>query len=141
MSLQRAFAIAASGLTAQRTRMESVASNLANARTTRTPEGGPYRRQAPIFVSQPLTNNFDDMLGSSLRAVRVDSVATETMPPILRYEPGHPDADESGFVAYPNVDPVREMIDMLSATRSYEANVTVVRGVREMSGAALEILT
>ncbi len=109
MALQRAFEIGASGLTAQRTRMETVASNLANARTTRTDEGGPYRRRQPVFTAEPAGLAFGDALGR-------------------------------GMVAYPNVDPIREMVDLLSATRSYEANVTVIKSVRSMVGAALEIL-
>jgi flagellar basal-body rod protein FlgC len=140
MSLARALALGAAGLSAQRTRMEVVAANLANARTTRTPEGGPYRRKSPVFVATPVPHAFGDVLGSALRAVRVERIAEDPAPPVKRYEPGHPDADAAGYVAYPNVDPVQEMVDMLSATRTYEANVTVVRGVREMSRAALQIL-
>ncbi len=140
MSLLRAFAISASGLTAQRTRMETIASNLANARTTRTAEGGPYRRKQPVFTAEPLAASFGDTLGAALRAVRVERIAEDPSPSLMKYEPGHPDADASGMVAYPNVDPVQEMVDMLSATRSYEANVTLVRDVREMGRSALGIL-
>ncbi len=140
MSLERAFAIAATGLAAQRTRMELVASNLANARTTRTPEGGPYRRREPVFLAEPLPARFEDSLAGALRSVRVERVVEDSSPPALRFEPGHPDADADGFVLYPNVDPVEEMVDMLSATRSYEANVTLVRSVREMFRSALGIL-
>jgi flagellar basal-body rod protein FlgC len=141
MSLQRAFIIAGSGLVAQRSRMETVASNLANARTTRTPEGGPYRRLSPVFVAQPLGSAFAEQLAANLRGVRVQEIVADPSPPVLRFEPGHPDADARGFVAYPNVDPVREMVDMLSATRSYEAGVTVVRSVRDMLRTTLEIIT
>ncbi len=140
MSLQRALAISAAGLSAERTRMEVVASNLANARTTRTPEGGPYRRKAPVFSAEPVATSFADELGTALRSVRVESIVEDASPPLMKYEPGHPDANEAGFVAYPNVDPVQEMVDMLSATRSYEANVTVVRDVRDMARAALQIV-
>ena len=140
MSLLSAFGIGAAGLSAQRTRMEVVASNLANARTTRTPEGGPYVRKLPVFTAEPLTANFGDTLGHALHTVRVERIVDDPSPPILRHEPGHPHADAQGFVAYPNVDAVREMIDMLSATRSYEANVTVVRGIRQMLRNALGIL-
>ena len=140
MSLERALAIAAAGLTAQRTRMEVVASNLANAKTTRTAEGGPYKRKEPVFTAEAVPTSFDDTLGSALRSVRVESVVEDPAPPVLKFEPGHPDADAAGFVAYPNVNPVEEMVDMLSATRSYEANVTMVRSVREMARSALQIL-
>jgi flagellar basal-body rod protein FlgC len=139
MSLDRALAISAAGLAAQRTRMEVVASNLANARTTRTPEGGPYRRREPVFSAEPMPASFDDVLGQALRTVNVERIAEDPAPPTMRYEPGHPDADAAGFVAYPNVNPVEETVDMLSATRSYEANVTLVRSIREMSRAALQI--
>ncbi len=138
--LTRAFDIAASGLTAQRTRMEVVASNLANAQTTRTPEGGPYRRQEPVFRAELLSGEFGDLVGKAIRTVRVQRIAEDPSPPLLKFEPGHPDADPRGFVAYPNVEPVQEMVNMLSATRSYEANVTLINGVRTMGRAALEII-
>jgi len=140
MSLSRAMAIGATGLAAQRSRMELVSSNLANARTTRTPEGGPYRRQQPVFAAQPLKAGPADPLGRALRSVRVVGIAVDPAPPLLRFEPGHPDANADGMVAYPNVDPIKEMVDMLSATRSYEAGVTLVRGVREMMQGALQII-
>ncbi len=140
MSLERALAIGATGLTAQRTRMEVVSSNLANSHTTRTPEGGPYRRKQPVFDAQLVETFPKDVVGRGIHAVRVVDVVDDPSDFILRHEPGHPDADGRGFVAYPNVDPVREMVDMLSATRSYEANVTLVRSVREMLQSALQIL-
>jgi flagellar basal-body rod protein FlgC len=135
MSLQRAFEIGSLGLSAQRTRMETVASNLANARTTRTPEGGPYKRIAPVFVVTGVADS------AALRGVRVTEIVEDPAPPVLRFEPGHPDADPEGYVAYPNVDPVKEMVDMLSATRSYEANVTLIKSVRGMLQSALQILS
>ncbi len=140
MSLKRAMAIAASALSAQRTRLELVASNLANARTTRTPGGGPYRRRLPVFVAQPLAASPAQPLAASLQAVRVARVVEDPSPFLRRYEPGHPDADEAGFVAYPNVDPLAEMVDLLTAARSYEANVTLVRAAREMLRNTLQIL-
>jgi flagellar basal-body rod protein FlgC len=140
MSLNRVLEIGAAALAAQRTRMEAVASNLANSRTTKTPEGGPYRRKQPVFTAEPVAASFGDQLGQALRSVRVERIVDDPSPPVMKYEPGHPDADAAGMVAYPNVDPVQEMVDMLSATRSYEANVTVVRDVREMTRSALQIL-
>lgn len=137
--LKRAFEISAAGLSAQRARMEAVASNLANAKTTRTDEGGPYRRRSPVFAARALDNAAGRTTGA-LRSVRVASIALDPSPPLLRFEPGHPDADASGFVAYPNVDPVREMVDMLSATRSYEANVTLLKNLRGMFTATLDIV-
>lgn len=140
MSLARAFAIGASGLSAQRTRMETVASNLANVNTTRTADGGPYRRKMPVFMAQAHLARFGDVLGQEMRAVRVDRIVEDPAPPRMRFEPGHPDAGPGGMVAYPNVDPVVELVDMLSATRSYEANVTAVKSVRAMGAAALDIV-
>lgn len=140
MSLAKAFQIGASGLTAQRVRMETVASNLANSKTTRTADGGPYRRKAPVFRSEPVGDRFGGTLAAALRGVKVDGVFEDDTPPIKRFEPGHPDADGAGFVAYPDIDPVREMVDMLSATRSYEANINVIKNIRNMGQAALEIV-
>lgn len=140
MSLQRAFEIGSAGLSAQRTRMETIASNLANARATRSPEGGPYRRLAPVFVSESMETAPGDPQANALRSVRVDRIIAIDEDPILRFEPGHPDADAEGMVAYPNINPVTEMIDMLSASRSYEANVNVITGVREMMAGALDII-
>ena len=139
MSLGNALKISSAGLSAQRSRMEAVASNLANARTTRTPEGGPYQRRTPIFSAIPTGASFTDALGQALRSVRVERISIDGSQPIMRFEPGHPDADAAGFVAYPNIDPIKEMVDMLSATRSYEANVSAVRSVKAMGQAALKI--
>lgn len=140
MSLMRAFGISASGLSAQRTRLETITSNLANAESTRTAEGGPYRRKLPVFSAESERVAFGDQLGRALLSVRVDRIVEDPSPPTLRLEPGHPDADADGMVAYPNIDPIREMVDMLSATRSYEANVTAVKSVRAMLQAALDII-
>lgn len=141
MGFDRAYAIGAAGLAAQRTRMEAVASNLVNVRTTRTAEGGPYRRLAPVFaaerVAEPGARGFD----AALRSVAVQRIAVDDSEPMRLYEPGHPDADESGYVDYPAIDLGSEMVDMLSATRSYEANVTLVRSVRDMARSTLEILS
>ncbi len=140
MSLQRGFEIAAAGLSAQRARMEAVASNLANAHTTRTPEGGPYRRLLPVFSAQPMATSFGDRLGQALHVVKLARVVEDPAPPLLKFEPGHPDAGADGFVAYPNVNSMEEMVDMLSAVRSYEAGVTMITSLRDMGRAALEIL-
>lgn len=140
MSLMRAMGIAAAGLTAQRVRMEVIASNLANVSTTRTAAGGPYQRQQPVFTAQPVAGPFSDVLGESLRTVKVESIVLDPSPPVKRFEPGHPDADPAGFVSYPNVDPTVEMVDMLSASRSYSANVTLIRAVRAMTRAIIQII-
>lgn len=129
--------IAASGLSAQRLRMETVASNLANAGTTRTPEGGPYRRRDVVFAAT--ATPFRDALDGALRQVSVVNVVEDASPPRMRFEPGHPDADAQGFVAYPNVDPVVEMVNLLGAARAYEANVTVLEATKNLMLRALEI--
>lgn len=142
MALSRATQIAASGLAMQRARMEIIASNLANAHTTRTPGGGPYVRKLPTVQAVPLKDDvsFKDALSRAVKAVRVMSVKNDSEPPVLRYEPGHPDADPRGYVAYPNIDPAQEMTDMLSAIRSYEANTTVVKNIQNMNESALSII-
>lgn len=131
--------IAASGLVAQRARMAATASNLANAQTTRTAAGGPYRRRDPMFQTEPVGGPFADALSRSFHRVRLDGVAFDARPPLERFDPGHPDADENGVVRLPNVDVVEELTNMLSASRSYEANLVVLRKVRDMSQAALQI--
>ena len=141
MSMHRAFSIGAAGLSAQRVRVETLASNLVNARSTRTAEGGPYQRRSPVFSAEPVATSFADTLGRALRTVRVDRIVADQSPPLLRFEPGHPDADAAGFVAYPDINPIKEMTDLISASRSYEASVTVIKGVREMGSAALQILS
>jgi flagellar basal-body rod protein FlgC len=131
--------LAAAGLAAQRARMAATASNLANAQTTRTADGGPYRRRDPIFGVEPMGGPFASALERSFQRVRLEGVAFDARPPVERYDPGHPDADASGVVRLPNVDTVEELTNMLAASRSYEANLVVVRKLREMSQAALQI--
>lgn len=129
--------ITASGLAAQRLRMETVASNLANANATRTPEGGPYRRRDVVFEATPTP--FRDALDGALRQVRVVKVTEDRSAPRMKHEPGHPDADAQGFVAYPNVDPVVEMVNLLGAARAYEANISVMEATKSLMLRALEI--
>ncbi len=135
--------ISASGLTSQRIRMNVVSSNLANSNTTRTAEGGPYKRKDVIFTSQPLRNSFQDMLTSqvneNLSGVKVTGIISDTKPPLLKYDPGHPDADKNGYVAMPNINVITEMVNMMSAARSYEANVTAVKTTKQMVQKALDI--
>jgi len=131
--------IAAAGLVAQRARMTATASNLANAQTTRTPEGGPYRRRDPVFEARPVGGPFAGELERQMRKVEVSAVREDPRPPVMRHQPGHPDADANGMVAYPRVDPVEEMGNMLSANRSFEANVAIMRKARAMGEAVLAI--
>lgn len=130
--------VSATGLSAQRRRMETVSSNLANANTTRTPGGGPYRRRDVVFEAVP-ASSFRDALGAAVRQVRVAQVYEDQSPVRVRYEPGHPDADGQGYVAYPNVEPVVEMVNLLGAARSYEANLTVIDATKALMMRALEI--
>jgi flagellar basal-body rod protein FlgC len=112
--------------------MDLIADNLANANTTRTPDGQPYRRKVAIF--QPITPT------SSLPGgVRVAQIAEDTTPPRLVYEPGHPDADANGYVTYPNVDIVHEMVDMITASRAYEANIQAFNAAKNMFMRTIDI--
>ncbi len=133
--------IAASGMAAQRSRLHVVSSNLANASTTRTEDGGPYRRQEPVFETDLSAADLDggDPAGAALRAVRVAEVREDESPGPVVYDPDHPDADEDGNVQLPNVNPVEEMVDMITAARSFEANVQSFQTLRQMSVRALDI--
>jgi flagellar basal-body rod protein FlgC len=143
MSFTDAFSVLASGLDAQRARLAVVSSNLANVQTTRTPEGGPYRRRDVVFTATPVAPRFESELAARLNevnhGVEVSGVVTDPRPLKTLYEPGHPDADENGYVRYPNVNPMEEMVNMMSALRSYEANVTAVNATKSMALKALEI--
>ena len=143
MNFIDALHISASGLTAQRLRMDVVSSNLANSNTTRTPEGGPYKRKDVVFASQPLRGSFQDMMTSQisnkLSEVKVAGIITDPSPPVLKYDPQHPDADEKGYVSLPDISVIEEMVNMMSASRSYEANVTAVNATKKMARKALEI--
>lgn len=137
----RSFAISASGMTAERLRMDAIANNLANANTTRTADGGPYRRQIPVFAARELTRSQARRSGSAFvgMGVRVVGIHHDDSPPRLVYDPEHPDADENGYVHMPNVDVVREMVDLISASRAYEANITAFNTAKSMAMRALEI--
>ena len=136
-SFGKIYDIASSGLAAQRLRVQLIASNVANAETTRTPEGGPFRKKDAIFEMVSLGTLAD---GTKLNGVKVKEIRSSKEAFPTRYEPGHPEADADGLVRYPNVNPVLEMVDLTEASRSYEANVAVVRSVRAMGQAALEML-
>ncbi len=136
------FAISASGLRAQRLRLDVIAANLANAQSTRTPEGGPYRRRDVVLEAVPRGESFDDLLAPGAgptSAVQVSRIVDDTKPPRLVYDPGHPDADAQGFVAMPNINVVSEMVDMMAASRAYEANVAALNATKRVLEAALEI--
>ncbi len=126
--------ISASALTAERTRMNQISSNLANANSTRTAEGGPYRRKDAVFATM-----LDEANARKSGGVEVVAVIEDQSAPRLQYDPGHPDAGPDGYVAYPNVNVVEEMADMISATRTYEANVTAMKAGMDMQMKALTI--
>lgn len=125
--------ISASGLLAQRTRLDVIANNIANANTTRTDRGGPYRRQEVIFKAY--TGDFE----RSTAGVEVEAIVESLQPNKLIFDPSHPDADQDGLVAMPNVNIVEEMVDMITATRAYEANIQAINAARSMAAKAIEI--
>jgi flagellar basal-body rod protein FlgC len=132
-----------SGLSAQRLRMNLISGNLANVNTTRTREGGPYRRKEAIFAARPFEESFKKILADrhnkQLSIVEVDRVIEDSNSPVMKYDPQHPDADEKGYVAMPNINVMEEMVNMISATRGYEANVTALKAAKDMASRALEI--
>jgi flagellar basal-body rod protein FlgC len=138
MSLITALKINASGLTAQRQRVELSSTNLSNSETTRTAEGGPYRRKDLVFQTTTFGETFEAMSGGS-EGVEVTDIVKDMTPFDRRYEPGHPDADENGYVDYPNVNAMKEMGNLVAAARSYEANLAAINIVKTMISKTLEI--
>ena len=126
--------ISATGMTAQRFRIDVIATNIANAETTRTPEGGPYRRKIPIFAEYVRRY----MEGKEIKGVKVAKIIEDDSYRLV-YDPDHPDADENGYVKMPNVNVLREMVDLINAQRAYEANVSVFNAVKMMANSALQI--
>jgi flagellar basal-body rod protein FlgC len=144
MSLFSLLSVSGSGMAAQRTRAELVVQNLANSETTRTPEGGPYRRQDAIFQTAPETSPFSAVFQSELtegvNGVEIAEVIQDQSEGEKRYQPGHPDADKDGYVAYPNVNPAEDMVDLLSAQRGYEGNVAAMTAVKDMIQRSIDLL-
>jgi len=145
MSLFSALSVSASGMAAQRTRASLLVENIANSETTRTPEGGPYRRKDVIFSSDPVTSAFGSELdaqfsGQSLTGVKVNGISIDNSPPEKRYLPGHPDADADGYVAMPKVNPAEDMVDLVSTNRSYQANVSAMAAVKDMILKSIDLL-
>jgi flagellar basal-body rod protein FlgC len=146
MSFWQSLRIGASGLLAQRTRLDVIANNIANAQTTRTKDGGPYKRQDVVFTPQDQQTFLPQFIAAKRGdlqtvngGVRVAEIVTDQEPGSQVYDPTNPDADKNGYVTYPNVNPVVEMTNMLSATRSYEANLAVVDAIKRMALKALDI--
>jgi flagellar basal-body rod protein FlgC len=143
MELFKSMGISASGLQAQRVMVNVISTNLANVHTTRTDEGGPYRRKQAIFSTSPLSQKFPDLLtprmGQESMGVKTEVVEDHNRKGEMIYDPSHPDADESGVVYLPNVNVVEEMVGLLGAMRSYEANVTAFNTAKAMAMKSLEI--
>lgn len=143
MSFFDSMKISSSGLAAQRLRMNILSTNLANANTTRTPEGGPYRRRDAVFSSLPIGNPFEDFIdqayGTQIQEVKVIDVHKDTKDPRRVHNPNHPDADQDGYVKMPNIQVMTEMVNMITATRSFEANTTAINSAKQMATKALEI--
>jgi flagellar basal-body rod protein FlgC len=150
MSLFNLLSVSASGMAAQRKRAEVLVENLANAETTRTPEGGPYRRKDVIFESATSEGPFSAVFASQLRGmpgdrqtmegVRVAEVVQDQREPEKRFQPGHPDADKDGYVSYPHLNPAEEMVDLMSASRGYQSNVAAMAAAKDMIQKTLDIM-
>lgn len=156
------FDISGYGLSAQRVRVNTISSNIANAQTTRTSEGGPYRRQEVVFKAIDFNEQFNKALGEisqsasyedplnegqfgkkvnpAIMSVIVDKISRDDTKPLMKFEPNHPDADASGYVAYPNINPVIEMADLVEATRSYQANVSAFQSAKDMANSSISLL-
>lgn len=143
MDILAGMRVSASGMAAQRTRMNTISSNIANVNTTQTPEGGPYRRKDVVFEAMPDAKSFGEILTSApqkdISRVQVTDILVDEKPPRLEYLPDHPEADENGYVAFPNVNLMEEMANMIQATRAYEANVSAMNATKDMAMTSLEI--
>ena len=143
MDILTGMRVSASGMAAQRTRMNTISSNIANINTTRSPEGGPYRRKDVLLEAMPEAKSFGEILTSSpqkdISRVQVTDVTVDRKAPLMKYEPDHVDADGNGYVAYPNINLMEEMANMIQASRSYEANVAAMNATKDMAMTSLEI--
>jgi flagellar basal-body rod protein FlgC len=141
MSLFAALQVSASGMQAQRTRAEALVENMANAETTRTPEGGPYRRKDVTFSSELQESPFSAVFQNELATgVTVSQITQDDSPPELRYLPNHPDANSEGYVAFPKMNPAEDMADLLNTTRSYQANIAAMTAVKDMITNSIALL-
>jgi flagellar basal-body rod protein FlgC len=139
MNLLTALDVNASGLTAQRQRVEVASSNLANSQTTRTADGGPYRRKDVIFQTSSFQDSLSSAMNGAVNGVEVSGVVDDPRPFDRRYEPGHPDADKDGYVSYPNVSAMEEMANLVEASQSYDANIAAMGVVKTMINRTLDI--
>jgi flagellar basal-body rod protein FlgC len=142
MGMFDGYDISGSAMSAQRTRLNVISANIANAQTTMTPDGGPYKKKVAIFEEvlhdADKYGNKDKQIQHS--SVKVKDIVNTNSPPIYKYEPKHPHANKDGYVAYPNINEVEEMTDMMTATRAYQANVTVFQGLKKIDTSTIEIL-
>jgi flagellar basal-body rod protein FlgC len=143
MSLFSSLSVSASGMSAERTRAEVLVENIANADTTRTAEGGPYHRRDAVFQSEPVGSPFSSLFGTTVQGgtegVEVSQIVTDSSPPEMRYLPGHPDADKNGYVAYPRVNAAEDMVDLVQASRAYQANVSAISSVKDMIERSIDL--
>lgn len=144
MKLSEVFSVNGSAMGAQMLRMEIIGANVANVNTTRTPEGGPYRRRDVVFEAVPMESEaFSSALGRASEAVgvgvRVSRVIEDSSPFLMRFDPQHPDAGPDGYVRYPNVNVVAEMVNLVEASRSYDANISVIQATKNMIAKTFEI--
>lgn len=144
MSLFSVLSVSASGMSAQRTRAELIVSNLANSETTRTADGGPYRRKDAVLTSResesPFSAVFQTEVGNGVTGVGVEQILEDTREPDRRYLPGHPDADKDGYVAFPRIQPAEEMVDLMGASRGFQANVAAMGAIKEMLNRSIDLM-
>jgi flagellar basal-body rod protein FlgC len=139
MNFLKSLETSASGLSAQRKRMDIIASNLANIETTRTEKGGPYRRKMVVMRTKEMDQDFDTIFNSSVKGVQIDNIVEDQTPFKKVYNPSHPDADSDGYLYKPNVDLIVETTNMMMARRAFEANIAAIKATRQMVIKALEI--
>ena len=138
--------ISGSALSAERQRSEVIATNMANAETTHTASGGPFKRKEVVFAASSNASfhlqfaSSGNQLGRTAGSVHISRVVDDAAPPVMRYEPGHPDANKDGYVAYPNINPVQEMVDLMGSTRAYQLNASAVAAEKQMISQSIDIL-
>lgn len=141
MSLFSSLSVSASGMAAQRTRAELLVENMANSETTRTPDGGPYRRKDAVFQTADQASPFSAMFQNEISTgVEVSDIVQDTRDPEMRYLPGHPDANKDGYVAFPNINPAEDMVDLMGASRAYQANTAAITAVKDMIQRSIDIM-
>ena len=144
MSLLSSMSVSASGMAAQRTRAELLVQNIANSETTRTAEGGPYKRRDAVFSSAPQTSEFSAVFQSELdnpaTGVEVSDIVEDSSEPDKRYMPGHPDADKDGYVAFPQINPAEDMADLVGAARGYQGNIAAMAAVKDMILRSIDLM-